>query len=270
MRPQLDSQSFLGPESDAIFAATTAGVIGLGGGGSHIAQQIAHLGIGTVIAVDPDIIEHKNLNRLVGGKFKDVKQKRPKVEIAERIIKGINPDAIVIPKESLWQNQQMLLRASTVIFGCVDSYRERDELERFCRRFLIPYIDVGMDVHQSASGYTIGGQVVLSTPGNPCLRCLGIVTNERIKQEAARYGAAGLRPQVVWINGALASLAVGLFVQMVAPWHDNPISSACCEFDGNRHLVESNRFKHLEGVVCRHYPAAEVGDPFFTQVDRAA
>src|ERR1700730_12183464 len=39
------------------------------------------------------------------------------------------------------------LRRCDVIFGCVDSYRERDELERFMRRFLIPYIDIGMDVH---------------------------------------------------------------------------------------------------------------------------
>ena len=35
-------------------------------------------------------------------------------------------------------------------------------------------------------------------PGEPCLRCLQLVTDERLKAEAQRYGVAGSRPQVVW------------------------------------------------------------------------
>jgi molybdopterin-synthase adenylyltransferase len=59
-----------------------------------------------------------------------------------------------------------VLRACHVIIGCVDSYRERDELERFARRFLIAYIDIGMDVHPLDNGLVVGGQVVLSLPGH--------------------------------------------------------------------------------------------------------
>lgn len=33
---RLDRQSFLGPQSDAILDAATIGIVGLGGGGSHI------------------------------------------------------------------------------------------------------------------------------------------------------------------------------------------------------------------------------------------
>ena len=82
------------------------------------------------------------------------------------------------------------------IFGCVDSYRERDELERFTRRFLIPYIDIGMDVHGAEGKFSISGQAVLSSPGGACLWCLGILTQERITREAGTYGKAGSRPQV--------------------------------------------------------------------------
>jgi molybdopterin-synthase adenylyltransferase len=164
-----------------------------------------------------------------------------------------------------WQNALEELRGCNIILGCVDSYRERDELERFARRFVIPYIDIGMDVHRSPGNYAISGQVVLSSPGGPCLWCLGILTEERLKQEAGRYGQAGARAQVVWANGVLASLAVGLLVQLMCPWHGKPQLMACCEFDGNRHRVETNRLDNVVGRGCRHFGAKELGDQFFTR-----
>ena len=42
-----------------------------------------------------------------------------------------------------------------------------------------------------------------------------IITEEKLKEEAAKYGAAGPDAQVIWPNGVLASTAVGLFVQLV-------------------------------------------------------
>ena len=135
-REQLVSQSFLGAESDTTFAEVTAGIVGLGGGGSHIAQQLAHLGVGNFVNCDHDVIEWKNLNRLVGGTLADVDDKRHKTAIAERVIKGINPAATVKSLPVRWQEASDALRQCDVIFGCVDSYRERDELERFSRRFL--------------------------------------------------------------------------------------------------------------------------------------
>ena len=265
MKPQLVSQSFLGAESDALLAGTIAGIVGLGGGGSHIVQQLAHLGVGTFVVVDDDVIEDKNLNRLVGGTAEDVKAKRAKTEIAERVIKNVNPEAKVKPCRMKWQEAINTLRRCDVIFGCVDSYTERDQLERFGRRFLIPYIDVGMDVHETGGGFSVTGQTVLSSPGGRCLWCLGILTQERIAREAERYGKAGSRPQVVWPNGVLASLAVGLFVQLVCPWHDAPQISACSEFDANRHRVETSRLDHSGAARCDHFLADELGDAFFNR-----
>jgi molybdopterin/thiamine biosynthesis adenylyltransferase len=221
------------------------------------------VGVGKFVIVDDDIIEEKNLNRLVGGRAEDVKGGMAKTAIAERMIKGVNPAALVTPCRMKWQEATAHLRHCDVIFGCVDSYRERDELERFARRFLIPYIDIGMDVNEAQEGFSISGQTVLSSPGGPCLWCLGILTQDRMAEEARRYGKAGSRPQVVWANGVLASLAVGLFVQLVSPWHGRPQLTACCEFDGNNHRVESNRLDHAHGIRCHHFRADELGDAFF-------
>jgi hypothetical protein len=68
---------------------------------------------------------------------------------------------------------------------------------------------------------------------------------------------------VVWANGVLASLAVGLLVQLVCPWHDAPQITACCEFDGNRHRVETNRLDLAAELRCSHFRGDELGDLFF-------
>jgi hypothetical protein len=129
---------------------------------------------------------------------------------------------------------------------------------------LIPYIDMGMDVHGNAGQHLIAGQVVLSSPGMPCLRCLQFVTDKLLEREAAKYGNAGGNPQVVWPNGVLASTAVGLVLQILTPWHPTPVESAFLEYDGNTATITpSARHAHLIGRPCPHYPDDERGDPGF-------
>lgn len=261
---QLDRQSFLGPSSSEILANLKVGLVGLGGGGSHVAQQLAHLGIGRYALVDPDIIEETNLNRLVSGLQDDLRVPTPKVRIAERTILGVLPWAKISSSQTRWQEALNELKDCDVVIGGLDSVRAKDELERFCRRFLIPYIDMGMDVHEVGDQYLIAGQVVLSSPGGHCLRCMGIVTEEGLEREGARYGAAGGQPQVIWPNGVLASLAVGLLTQMVTPWHRSPVESAYLEYDGNRNTVSTScRLIALKDRPCLHYASGGTGDPMF-------
>lgn len=127
------------------------------------------------------------------------------------MIYGLQPTAIIKGFACKWQDNPEPLRQCQIVFGCVDSYQGRHELEVACRRYLMHYIDIGMDVHGTEKP-VIGGQVILSSPGGICMRCMGFLTDERLAQEAARYGKAGPRPQVVWPNGVLASTAVGLAV----------------------------------------------------------
>ena len=194
----LERQSFLGADSEIVLGRTRAALVGLGGGGSHVAQQLAHIGVRSFLPIDPDCMEDTNLNRLVVGTMEDVKLGTPKVDIAERVIKAVNPAAEVLKRRASWTEVTAELRDVDVILACVDSMICRTELEAFARRFLIPLIDIGMDVHESSGEFSISGQVMLSLPGKPCMRCMGLITEEALAQEAAKYGAAGARPQVVW------------------------------------------------------------------------
>lgn len=266
----LKRQSFLGEDSENVLGRTRTALVGLGGGGSHVVQQLAHIGVGSLLPIDPDCMEDTNLNRLVGGTMEDVRLGTPKVDIAERVIKGVNPAAEVVKCRVNWTEVTAELRDVDVIFACVDSIGCRNELEAFARRFLIPLIDIGMDVFELNGEYSISGQVMLSMPGKPCMRCMGLVTDEALAKEAARYGAAGGKPQVVWPNGTLASIAVGLFMKLVTPWEIHKATPFLLEYDGDlQTVVPSNKLAYLP-AKCKHFDSLhELGDPFWNLDDLA-
>jgi molybdopterin/thiamine biosynthesis adenylyltransferase len=258
-------QSFLGRESERVLAEARIAIVGQGGGGSHIAQQLAHLGVGDYRLIDPQEIEASNLNRLVGATQRDVERHTPKVKITRRMIRRIRPWAKVRIAQSSWQDADGLLKEAHVIFGCVDGYRERMYLERAARRFCLPYIDIGMDVTELAEGrFAIAGQMIVSRPGGPCMTCMGFLTQDRLNKEENDYGDAGVVPQVVWTNGTLASLAVGAFVKLVLPWFPNQEDFEWLELDGDNQLVSRSRQPEysIHGP-CPHFPSADLGDPFF-------
>lgn len=260
---RFERQSFLGAQSEEILRATRVAIVGLGGGGSQITQQLAHIGVGYPCILDPQMIEDSNLNRLVGGTQADVDNATPKVEIAGRLIRAINPTIKVVELLDRWQQRPEVVQGCDFIFGCLDSFGERNQLERLARRFLIPYIDIGMDVHLVGDSFSVSGQVALSLPEFPCLWCMGLLTERRLAEEARRYGAAGGKPQVIWPNGMLASSAVGLFMNMLFPWQGKFDPPLLLEYDGNRHtMVESNKLPTLRRMKCRHH-SGSLGDPFW-------
>jgi hypothetical protein len=261
MREELQRQSFLGMNSDRVLARAHIAIVGAGGGGSHVVQQLAHVGIGTLSVFDADIAKAVNMNRLIGATQADVRARATKVSIAERLIRGINEKAVVYAVPKRWQEEATLLREADIIIGCVDSFGERTQLETAARRFLTPYVDIGMDVHDLVDHFAVSGQVALSMPGRPCLRCMGIVTEDSLARE--QYGAAGAMPQVIWPNGLLASAAVGIVVELLTPWFPGP-ASVLLRFEGNsQELVRDRWLSSHSTAACPHHLKGNVGDPFF-------
>src|SRR5437868_2655770 len=101
MNPRYQRQSFLGEGSQEIIERATIGIVGLGGGGSHIDQQVAHIGFQLYALYDPQTAEDTNLNRLVGATIRDIGQQ--KLKIARRMIRGLQPGAKIIPIRERWQ-----------------------------------------------------------------------------------------------------------------------------------------------------------------------
>lgn len=253
-----DRQSFLGKDSQFLFENIKVGIVGYGGGGSHIGQQLAHIGVKNITVFDDDKTEESNLNRLIGAVYKDILNATPKTDIAKRVIKKIFPDSKTQPVNSKWQKQPKRLQRCDIVFGCIDSYSERHQLEAECRRFLIPLIDIGMDVYK-VNSYSMSGQIILSMPGHPCMSCFGFLTEDKLEIEAKKYGDIGGRPQVVWSNGSLASTAVGIFVDLVTGWSGEGNKSIYLAYDGNTGKIEDHIRVKFCPENCTHYPINEVG-----------
>ena len=257
-------QGFLGPDAQAVLLAATIGIVGYGGGGSHLGQQFAHIGVGRIRVFDPDTIEDSNLPRFVGALPDDVAKGRLKTQIAERVVGNANPAVTIETYTSKWEEAADALAECDIVIGAVDKYSTRDGLERFCRRNLIPYIDIGMDVRVLGDEHHfISGQVIQSLPGYPCLRCCNYITDEKLDLEADRYGTAGSRPQVVWSNGVLASTAVGFAIRLLCPWSPERQGFRFLSYDGNSGELVTPAVvrEYLENHVCNHHPTTELGDP---------
>lgn len=265
MKERSKRQSFLGEHSDELLAELTIGIVGISGGGTPIAQSLAHIGFGTAHLFDPDIAEEHHRHRLVGISSAAIKHKWKKVRVAQRMMWRVHPEGRVIPHSCSWQDEHEVLRSCDLVFSCVDGYVPRDELERYLRRFHIPLIDIGMDVTRHETGHTICGQVILSLPGSYCLRCFGFIRDELLAEEARRYGDAGERAQVIWPNAALAATAVGMAMTLFLPWHSHLAIAPYLLYDGNcLQIAPSPRLRHLEGLSCPHYGSAmRTGDALY-------
>lgn len=256
-------QGFLGALAPQQIHSLRIGIIGLSGGGSHVVQQLSHLGFSDFVLFDHQAIDIYNLNRLVGATEEDVAQGRMKIQIADRVIASINSQARTMPIPARWQENVDALRSCDIVVGCIDGFDERRQLEAACRRYLIPLVDVGMDVVQLPSqAPRMAGQVILSMPGYPCFHCIGFLNERTLAAEAQRYGDAGPNPQVVWPNGVLASTAVGIVVDLATGWKRTSPGLIYKSYDGNIDtLTDHPRLEHVFGMKCQHFKLESLGDP---------
>lgn len=222
--------ALFGVEGQCEVSQTKVAIIGLGGLGSHLAQQLAYLGVLDYGLVDHDVVTKSSLNRMIGAMEADVAAHAPKATIAKRLIETIQPTAQVRVVEGKVDTEgaaELVARAD-VVFGCLDRDLPRLRLTELCARYAMPYFDLASDTGGEGDGAWYGGRVVLSD-GTRCLSCLDLLDQDQIardsmspEQRAAdariygidRDALAGTGPAVVSINGAVASLAVTEFMAL--------------------------------------------------------
>jgi len=199
------------------------GVVGVGGTGSLVAQQLAHLGVRQIIFVDPDAVERSNLNRLVGATPQDVG--RTKVDVCADAYARVSPNAVMhaVRGDVRDRSSARLLLDADVLFLCTDSQGSRAVVSQISYQYAIPTFDLGVGIHMSGSGVRhVAGRVQMIGPGLPCLLCCGvmdpsIVRQELLSEEERRSDpyVAGVRvpqPAVISINSAVAGFAVTMFL----------------------------------------------------------
>ena len=115
-------------------------VIGCGGLGGHLIDQLARIGVGFIRAVDGDVFEDSNLNRQLLSEVPLLGSSKAKAA-ADRIAR-VNPDITVDAVETFLTQEN----ASQIIAGCdavldgLDNIESRKILSAACREAGIPYI----------------------------------------------------------------------------------------------------------------------------------
>jgi molybdopterin-synthase adenylyltransferase len=237
-------------------ADTYVTIAGLGGTGSHIAQQLTFLGVRKFGLIDTDHATKSSRNRLIGMRPSDVAAKTPKVVIADRMIREIEPDAdiTIVNDTFLSQAGAAELARAKVIFGCMDRDGARLLLNEFACAYNRPYFDIATDTDKDGDRLTFGGRLMVRTGGDACLYCMDLLnaravrrdlsSPERRDEEDAMYGirrdALGERgPSVVALNGILASIAVTEFMVFVTGVPRAP--KRLLRYDGSRGIVNEPR-----------------------------
>lgn len=212
-----------GPAIQRILGDLTVAIIGSGGTGSAVAEQLVRLGVRKLFLVDADTLSESNMTRVYGSTPDDVGG--PKAEILSAHLKRIAPDLECTPIKGMvtFERVARKLRSADVIFGCTDDNAGRLVLSRLSTYYLIPVIDVGVLLSSSADGMLTGidGRITTMTPGSACLVCRDRIDlaraaaelktpeeRKRLADEGYAPALGGTEPAVVAYTTAVAAAAV--------------------------------------------------------------
>jgi hypothetical protein len=204
-------------------------VIGVGGGGSIIVEQLARMGIGELLLIDPDIVSTSNLSRIVGCRNLDARLKRSKVAVARRHVRRIDRSIEVLALKEDLVDDAVAHRLADVdaIFIATDTALGRYAANALAFQYLIPAFQVGAKVQADDSGaiLTIHTAERIAMPGYPCLVCQRAIPPEQLHREqmgeverkAQDYlgGAEDvIDPSVISLNSIPVGMAVTDFMLM--------------------------------------------------------
>ncbi len=175
----------LGGDGQLVLGRMHIGVVGAGGTGSAVCEQLIRLGVGHITVIDPDVITDTNVTRVWGSTLDDVDA--PKVNIVARSATTIGLGTKVTAIHDTIANEAAAraLRHCDVVLGCTDDNVGRLVLSRLAYIHLIPVIDMGVRIDTDGDHVTsIDARITYMAPGSACLDCRGWIDHERLAAEA--------------------------------------------------------------------------------------
>lgn len=184
-----------GVEGQIKLLESTVMVIGLGGLGGSILEQISRAGFGTIIGVDPDVFDQSNLNRQLLSTEHAIGEE--KVAAAEKRVQEINSAVSITGHacklqglaDGLWQGLDM-------VFDCLDNIPDRLILADKCARADCPlihgaiagwYVEVGVVwpgskmLERYYQGQTEGMEKELGTPASTAMMTASIMAAKAVQ-----------------------------------------------------------------------------------------
>ena len=277
-----------GEEGQRKLRSIAVTIVGVGGLGSLVVQQLALLGVGAVTPIDDEELDNTNRNRFAGARHDDPVPGSPKVHLVSRLVREINPDVAVRPLQTglVTPSAFDAVKSADWVFGCFDDDGPRFILNELCIAYGKPYVDLASDLPGPGE---YGGRVCVVREDTGCLVCQERVDLDDVQrylsseaEQHARDAIYGVSrdalgqtgPSVAPLNGIIASLAVMEFMLAVTGIAEpRPVLNyvghvprlgkirmprADCSYCALRGLADEAdverylRMRHLAVVACNH------------------
>ncbi len=242
--PVFDRQvRMFGDVGQARLSSQKVAVIGAGGVGAMIIEQLTRMGVGEVVVIDDDRLEDTNLNRLVGSGPTDLRhflhkylpflsvKPRFKVDIARRLAKRSGAKSIVraVPMSVARQEAASMLVDCDYIFLAADTAQARLVYNAVIHQYLIPGTQAGVKIQVDkldGSVVDISTWVRRTIPGAGCFWCGGLISSKKLQEESLTESQKRSQvyiideqgvhaPSIIMLNGIVASHAVDSYVERV-------------------------------------------------------
>lgn len=231
------AQAF-GAGTFALLRRLRIAVIGCSGTGSVVIEQLARNGVGALIIIDPDVIEDRNLNRIVNAMRVDADERRFKVDVLKAAIEAMGTGTAVeaIARDVFTPEAVRAIASADIIFACVDTVDARHLVNQIASFYLLPFFDLGVKLEADGKGGVdqVCGSVHYLRPGGGSLLSRGVYTLEDVRAASMRRtdpahytdqlqrgyirGVAERRPAVISVNMLIASLAVNDLLARLHPY----------------------------------------------------
>lgn len=253
-----------GRDAQRILSNLHVGIVGVGGTGSLVAEQLYRLGVGRLTVFDGDRFDPTNVNRVYGSTLADVGV--PKAEIAKRHLDriGLGTPVVAIGEHITSEAIARELRSCDLVLGCTDKQIPRAILIQLALKYNLPVFDLGVLIDSDDGSIRgVHGRVTTLMPGEACLFCRGRISPEAMRIEALplderqrqiRDGYAPaldeVAPAVVTFTSAIASFAVSEVLHRLTGFMGSQRHSSelLIAFDQSR--VRTNRVGPLEACMC--------------------
>ncbi|MBY3531241.1 ThiF family adenylyltransferase [Rhizobium laguerreae] len=201
-------------------AFAKVGIIGLGGTGSYVLDQLSKTPIKEIHTYDGDQILNHNLFRSPGAPVPDRARSFPmKVDyyasVYSTMHRGIVPHPVNVEEDNIDD-----LAGFSFVFVCVDKGRSRETIARGLQRLGIPFIDTGIGLGLERESLDGVARSTLITPEMPWAEVCKLLSfgDDDEEDEDHLYKAA---IQVADLNALNATLAVLRWKRWAGFYRDN-------------------------------------------------
>lgn len=182
--------SSISKEEQKILSNISVAIVGLGGLGGYVLENLVRLGVRNFNLIDKDVFDKSNLNRQILATEKSLDKEKAK----EAFNRALEIDHRVKAKvfcEKLDETSHRMLEGVDAVVDCLDSIDTRLLLEDLCDK-----MDLSL-IHGAIRGYH--GQVGISSRDNRIIHKL----YKKDKKETKKYEELGNLPMTCMVTASL-------------------------------------------------------------------